>query len=177
MGFSRCQQSPTDSCTPQLLNIYIFTVLRPLVISGAIDDILTFVFSISQPVRFQDSASVGSITAEAALCSLGEVNPSLVVNSDVVARSANIWQDRPAEGISHSIVSVHTFSVIFGIIEYLSVVDVSCVIVRHFLLESDVVVVVENWRGGSEKSADESQKHDDLHDRLNRFISRFKDIF
>ena len=53
----------------------------------------------------------------------------------------------------------------------------SCVIVGHFLLESDLIVVVENWRVGSEKSADEGQKHYDLHGRLNRFISRFKDIF
>jgi len=120
---------------------------------------------------------VGGIAAEAALGSLREINPSLVVNSDVVAGSADVGQDRPAEGISHSIVSVNTFSVIFGIIVYRSVIDVSCVIVGHFLLESDLIVVVEKWRGGSEKSADESQKHDDLHGRLNRFISRFKDIF
>jgi hypothetical protein len=93
LGFSRCQQSPTDSYTPELLNIHIFTVLGPLVISGTIDDVLTFVFSISQPVRFQYSASVGGIAAEAALGSLREINPSLVVNSDVVAGSADIGQD------------------------------------------------------------------------------------
>lgn len=69
------------------------------------------IFQISQPVGFENLASMSRIAAEAALRSLRDDDPSLIIDGEMVTKGGEFGQDRSAEDAVLSVDFVQALSI------------------------------------------------------------------
>ena len=122
------------------------SILRPFLIDCVNNLLLTLVLSILQPVGFQNTTAMSTITAEAAHSFLRKSKPSLAIDSIVDARGWDIRDNRSTKSIVSSISPVYSFTVVLWVVELLSInLVVGAINYKSIIKGSIVRVVVDGW--------------------------------
>lgn len=115
----------------------------PFVVISAINCCLTLIICTAEPIRSEYSAAMLTGTAKAALRTLRKDHPAVALDSQGLARCVYVRQDGAAEDIVLSCLSIHSFSVLVGLIKLLPFDVVLLFVADDCLVEGDVIGVVE----------------------------------
>jgi hypothetical protein len=151
------------------------SILRPFVINLISNIFLSLVLRVFQPIRSEDPAAVGAITAKAAYFFLRKGEPPFVIDSVLNAGCTDLGKDGPTEIVVAPICPINSFPVIHGVIKEQSIACVFGLVDCVGLVEGDEVgKVVLRWINSSNSQNQDAPDSDscdlDHFINLNRFL-------
>lgn len=125
-----------------------FTWFNPFIIHCINEFLLSYIFCITVPIRFNNTTSMLCITTITTLTFFWEYYVSFLVNNDVLASRINIRQNTCTCWVKISIGLISSLLLVDSVIEKLSVYRVWFATSHERLIISDIKWGTPNWGFG-----------------------------